>query len=140
MSGKKFNIILSLFILVIIGLVVSFLYYNKPHTNIEKSEYDYSLKAEQLIKEYKEQGIEAEKKYAERIIQVKGEIKNISTHKGNSVITLMASDSESSVICHMLPEENAKVLKLKNGQEINVKGKCTGFLLDVIMVRCILVE
>lgn len=140
MTGRKFNIIISLFILAIIGLVVSFLYYNKPHTNIEKSKSDYSLTAIELIKEYKEQGIEAEKKYAERIIQVQGQIKNISTLKGNSVITLQSSDSESSVICHMLPEENAKVLELNSGQEIKVKGKCTGFLLDVIMVRCILVE
>ncbi|MCK0144748.1 OB-fold putative lipoprotein [Arenibacter sp. F26102] len=140
MTGKKFKIILSLLVLVIIGLVVSFLYYNKPHANIEKSKSDYSLTANQLIKEYKEQGIEAEKKYSERIIQVQGQIHKISTLKGNSVITLQSSDSESSVICHMLPEENANVLKLKNGQEIMVKGKCTGFLLDVIMVRCILVE
>ncbi|MCM4152815.1 hypothetical protein DHD05_14555 [Arenibacter sp. N53] len=140
MSGKRFNIILSLFLLVIIGLVFSIIYYNKPHANIEKSKPDYSLTAQQLIEEYKEQGIEAEKKYSERIIEVQGQIHKISTIKGNSVITLKSSDSDSSVMCHFLPEENTNVLKLKNGQVVKVKGKCTGYLLDVIMVRCILVE
>ncbi|MDX1326596.1 MAG: hypothetical protein R3299_02750, partial [Arenibacter sp.] len=84
--------------------------------------------------------LEANKKYSDQLIMVKGPIDAISTLKGNKVLALKPAGSASSVICHMLPEEGEKVGHLKVGQTITIKGVCTGYLLDVIMVRCMLVQ
>jgi hypothetical protein len=40
----------------------------------------------------------------------------------------------------MQAEDNKRALTLRKGQRITIKGVCTGYLLDVIMVRCIIVE
>lgn len=140
MLGKRVYLTLSIIFIGIIAITLSFYIYNKPHINIEKTEADYYLTAQQLIEDYEDYESESNQKYSERLIEVEGQIHEISTSKGNMVIALKPDDATSSVICHMLPEESEKVLKLKRGQIIKIKGKCTGFLLDVIMVRCVLVQ
>ncbi|MGB5665623.1 MAG: hypothetical protein WBM53_02155 [Maribacter sp.] len=140
MNGNKFKIILGFLLLAIAVLVASIYYYNKPHVNVEKTNAAYILTAGNLISEYQENETNTNRKYTEKIIQINGEIHEISTLKGNSVITIRNEDQESSIICHMLPSERGKSLLLKKGQKVSIKGVCTGYLLDVIMVRCILVE
>ena len=140
MKGRKFKIIIGFFLAAIIGLIASLYYYNKPHVNVEKSNAVYSLTAQNLIKEYQENEKNTNEKYTERVIQIEGNIYEISTLRGNTVVTLKDSVSESSIICHMQAEDNKRVLSLKKGSRVTLKGVCTGYLLDVIMVRCILVE
>ena len=97
--------------------------YNKPHLNVEKTDADL-----------------ANGKYVDRVIQISGEISEISIENGNSIIIFKDSTGTSSVMCHMSPEENLKVLKLKKDGEIILKGICTGYLLDVMLIRCVLVN
>jgi len=114
--------------------------YNKPHLDIVKTEADIVVNVQNLLNEYKNDENFANSKYVDQVIQIKGEISEITIENGNSIITLKDSTTTSSVMCHMLPEENLNVLKLKKEGEITIKGICTGYLLDVIMVRCILVQ
>lgn len=139
MKGKK-SLILVFLMLIILGLVFAIYCYNKPHIDVKESEAAYILTAQNLIDEYQRNETKTNEKYSEIVIQVNGNIFEISTLKGNSVITLKDDNLESSIKCYMLPEENRKALKLKKGQDIEIKGICTGYLLDVIMVRCTLVE
>lgn len=140
MKGKKLILLVVFFLIIIVGLASFLYYYNKPHVNVKKTEAAFVLTAENLIKEYRNDETTTNQKYSENIIQVKGKVFEVSTLKGNSVITLQDGNSESSIICHMLPDENMKALQLEKGQEVDIKGICTGYLLDVIIVRCTLVE
>ena len=138
--NRTFKIFFGFLILAILGLVASIYFYNKPHVDVTKSDADYVLSAQNLIDEYRQNEMDTNKKYSETVIQVKGKVFEIATLKGNSVITLKDEGLESSIICHMLPEHNKRSLQFKKGDEINVKGICTGYLMDVIMVRCTLVD
>ncbi len=137
---NKFKIIFGLLILVMLGLIVMINYYNKPHVNVKVKAADYELTSQNLLKEYGEDEVKTDKKYSDKIIQIEGEVNKISTHKGASVITLKNKHMESSVICHMQPEENIKSLGFKKGQSVQIRGICTGYLLDVIMVKCVFVK
>jgi len=139
-KGKKLILLVVFFLIIIVGLTSFLYYYNKPHVNVKKTDAAFVLTAENLINEYRDDETTTNQKYSENIIQVKGKVFEVSTLKGNSVITLKEENSESSIICHMLPDENMKALKLEKGQEVDIKGICTGYLLDVIIVRCTLVE
>ncbi len=140
MGNKTFKIFFGFLLLAALGLVASIYYYNKPHVDVKESEAAYVLTAQNLINEYRENETDTDKKYSETVIQVKGKVFEISTLKGNSVITLKDEELESSIICHMLPEDNKRTLQIKKGDEINIKGISTGYLMDVIMVRCTLVD
>lgn len=98
------------------------------------------IKAQEILDDYRKDEIIANKKYVDNVIQIKGEISNISIENGNGIISLKDLKGESSVMCHMSPEENLKVLKLKKDSVITIKGVCTGYLLDVVLVRCIIIN
>ena len=140
MKSKIFKISISILLLVSVVFIYAVKTYNKPHLDTKNSKADFTITAQNFINEYLQDEISADKKYAEKVIQVTGEIYNISTLKGDGVITLKFSGLESSVICYLLPEENNKTLKLKKGQFITIKGICKGYLLDVNMVKCVHVE
>ena len=114
--------------------------YNKPHKDIRTSKADLTLNAEYFLNQFLEDEDAASKKYADNIIQLNGEVFEISTQDGNSVITLKNEHSEAGIICQLVPEDNMNALKLKKGHNVTIKGVCNGFLLDVIMVRCIIVK
>lgn len=132
--------ILALLMIIIVALGMALYWYNKPHVDVKKSDAAYVLTAQNLIYEYQQNETKSNEKFAENVVQVNGKVFEISTLKGNCVITLKDENLESGIICHMIPEENRKALKLNKGQDIEIKGICTGYLLDVIMVRCTLVE
>ena len=140
MKSSKLKIALVFFIVLIVALTAAIVYYNKPHVDVKNSDAAFVLTAENLISEYQSNEVRTTAKYSERVIQVEGKVFEISTLKGNSIITLKDETLESSIICHMLPEENKKALQILKGQNISIKGISTGYLMDVIMVRCTLVE
>lgn len=131
-------------IAILIGiLVVSFVFikmYNKPHTDVYKASPEYVLTAGEIISEFENDEQQANEKYLDKILQIEGVVSSISTYNGNSVITLEAPGSIGAVICTMEPSQNKKILGLEKGKEINIRGICTGFLMDVMLVRAVIVD
>ena len=137
MNRKK--IILTLLAgLAIIGVYLGVSMYNKPHINVAQSEPDIVLFSQTLLDDFQSNENNANTKYLEQIIQVAGKIEKLGTANGNGTITLTDKDSMGSVICHLSEEENKKMVSLRVGQEIMVKGICTGYLMDVILINCVL--
>ena len=114
--------------------------FNKPHVNIITAKADVIVTAQVLLDGFVKDETLANANYANKVVEVSGEIYEIKAENGNSIIALKHENGISSILCHMAPEENLKVLKLKKEGTITVKGICTGYLLDVILVRCILVQ
>ena len=140
MKGKLFKILVIICVVLAVVLMFALKQYNKPLRDIRNSKPTVILSANQLIDDFEKDEHVATIKYSEKIVQIDGNFFGVSTLDGNTVITIKNNESKSSVICHMLSEENLKALKLKKGQDITVKGNCSGFLLDVMMVRCVLIE
>ena len=140
MKGKKNYIAIIIILLIAIGLFITFNLYNKPHVNIITTKADVIVTAQVLLDGFLKDETLANANYVNKVVEVSGEIHEIKIENGNSIIALKQLDGISSILCHMAPEENLKVLKLKKEGTITVKGICTGYLLDVIMVRCILVQ
>jgi len=114
--------------------------YNKPHMDIKKSEANLITDANIILIDYESNEEKANIKYTNNIIQIKGLISEISTYDGNVTITLKDKNFDASIICNLLPEENFDALQLKKGKEISIKGICTGYLLDVILIKCVIVK
>lgn len=140
MKTRNFKILLIGLILIIISLYFIINLYNKPFLDIEKSNPKIEITALEILNDYQADERLANEKYVDNLIQIKGEVADIKYENGTSVITLKGENDFSNIICRMLPEANLEVLKLKKGAQIMVKGVCTGYLLDVVMVRCILIN
>ncbi len=124
-----------------IGIIVAFIgykMYNKPHVNVAETASDISLIANDILNDFTSDEDLANTKYLEKIIEVKGVISELKIEEGKGIITLKTEDDFGSVLCHLSPEETNKIDTLKVGQTILLKGICTGFLMDVILVKCVL--
>lgn len=131
-------------IVVLIGvLAVSFVFikqYNKPHKNVLEATPEYVVTAAELINEFESDEQQANEKYLDNVIQVEGVVANITIANGNSILTLSASGAMGTVVCTMEPSQNKKVLGIDKGATITVKGICTGYLMDVMLIRSVIVD
>lgn len=142
MKNRKIIYISGIIILAgaLIALFTFIKLYNKPHADVSASIPDYTVTAKDIVEEFKNDEQKANGKYLDKIIQVEGVIKDITVADGNSVVTLTATTSSENIICNMEATENKKILHTQKGQKIIVRGVCTGFLLDVMLVRTVIIN
>lgn len=132
------KIIIAVLILIVIVAVTVFKVYNKPHINVTKTAPDISIFYKELINEFEADENKANSKYLDEIIQISGPISKIALERGKTIITIGEEELFGNIDCHMSSEEKDDFEKLKVGQEIKLKGVCTGYLLNVVLVRTVL--
>jgi hypothetical protein len=109
---------------------------NPAHREIQK-EKGISISAEELYQSYISNEKAANASYLEKTIEVSGKIGSISKNADSSqVIFLQTSDPIFGVNCTM----ELKTEKLKSGDSVRLKGICSGFINDVVLIRCHIVE
>lgn len=133
---NKKRIIIGILVLGIIGAFVGYKMYNKPHVDVSEASADITISANKILEEFSSDETTANSKYLEKIIEVKGEVLELKTVKGLGIVTLKTNDDFGSVLCHLSEEATKKINSLTQGQIISIKGICTGYLMDVILVKC----
>lgn len=122
----------------LLGLAAAYYVYNKPHQNIENAHADLQVSASELFAEFEADETQANQKYLEKIVQVEGEIKDISTNDHGQVsLTLKSNSDMFGVICEMDDLTEHKRTEFSVGETVSLKGICTGMLMDVVLVRCV---
>lgn len=115
--------------------------YNKPHRNTHHEEPAYTLQAAELFAEYEKDEAAANRRYLDKLLLVKGSLSAVShATDSTSSISLATDDNLFGINCQLLPEEAQKLKDLKEGDPVQVKGICTGKLLDVVLVRGVIVK
>lgn len=133
MSKKK--IIIAILILSIIGGFFGYKIYNKPHVNVAKTSSDITINASDLLNDFATDEASANTKYLDKIIEVKGEISSLKIEDGKGIVSLKTNDDFGSVRCTLSETATQKMNTLKEGDQVTVKGICTGYLMDVILVK-----
>lgn len=122
-----------------IGGAIGYQMYNKPHQNIENAATDIAVPASEIFNSFENDETAAGTKYNDKIVAVSGKISDIGTDDdGTLKITLDAGGDFGGVICQMEPDTDKANFSI--GQDVTLKGKCTGYLMDVIIVRCVSVK
>jgi hypothetical protein len=80
---------------------------------------------------------DANQKWIGKVLEVNGIISSV-TGSGNYVSLNLAAAAEGGVNCSVLKKDLPADHKFNKGDSISIKGKCTGFLMDVNMVDCII--
>ena len=142
MTNKK-TVRLVLWIFVI-GLIAAFsaIYYafNMPRRNLSKEKALYTLEAKQLISEFKKDEAIATKKYLDKAIAVKGEIKSIRTLDNHSMVFSLEDEMEG-VSCTVdsvdVVSNSSKLAQFSKGSIGLFKGRCSGMLMDIQVINCV---
>ena len=129
------KIIIAIGVLALIGAGVGFYTFNKPLESTKSLSSHYSLNADDLLLEFEEDETAANTKYLDKVLEVKGTVEKIDRKEGSTTVYLDANNPMSNII-FTLEEPNSS---LKEGDEVVMKGICTGYLTDVILVRALVV-
>ena len=137
---KIWKIILVLAIIgAIIGAAVAYYVYNKPHRDIAGEEAAYSVTANELYTAYEAEESAANEKYLDQVIEVRGTVEDISTNDvGQPTIILSAEDAMLGGVSATM--KATEELSVQAGDEVVLKCRCTGMLMDVVLVDCSFVE
>lgn len=133
MNKKK--IILVILILGIVGAFIAYKMYNKPHVDVAATSSDITITANNLLNDFSTDETSANAKYLDKIVEVSGTIAKLETEADKGVVVLQTNEDFGSVRCTLSEASTQKINDLKVGDNITLKGICTGYLMDVVLVK-----
>lgn len=125
-------------VLLIISAAVGWYLYNKPHTGVENVEADIHITAADLYNDFEHDEALANKKYLNKVIEVTGNVSEVQNVNGSQIILLSSTSDAGGVSCQLTNDENNKKSTVKKSTTITIKGRCSGYLMDVNLVDCLL--
>jgi DNA/RNA endonuclease YhcR with UshA esterase domain len=128
---KKYIIIA----IIIFGVFYIYNMYNKPHTDIAETSVEISISAGKIVEDFSLHETIANRNYLDKIIAVKGVISDTKIENNKGIVSLKSNDDFGSVLCYLSTESTRKISLLKVGDTIVVKGVCTGYLMDVVLIK-----
>ena len=122
-------------------LVAAVLYYSfrKSPDSVKNSKADYNLSATQLVEEFSDDEGAANTKYLDKIIVTEGLVVGLEKVQNDKTIISLEGNFIGNVSCSFANKElnNKQITK---GNKISIKGKCSGFIMDVVLTKCSIVE
>lgn len=132
------KIISLLAIAIIVGSVIGYKIYNKPHQDIRSAKSMFQLPATELFSSYEADETSANEKFLGKIVEVTGKVQEVSKDENGVVnVTLDAGGMLGGVICKLDELTDHKRTDLNKNEQVTLKGECTGMLMDVVLVRCV---
>lgn len=139
--SKKNKITFFLFsLLLIVGMYLYFGLYNRTQIDISETSTEINTSSEDLTLSFSENEKKANSSYKGKIIEVVGIVKDITFLNERNTVLLQGDTKGTSVICDLNANQTMRVKELEIGQKVTVKGVCKGFLKDVILLNCVLIN
>ena len=127
----------------VIGGGIGYYIWNKPHESIGKP--DIMITATDIAAEFEKDENEAMKKFVSQtakpiVIQISGKITDVKNDTSGITIALETGNPINGVSCVLDKFTEGKRTDYKVGEDIKLKGLCTGKAMDVNIDRCVPVE
>ncbi len=136
---KKKIILFTLIAAVVGGIGVwYFIFYKPTHFKRDVSdEQAITITAKQIVKNFQANEDSANKMYLNKAIAITGEVIEAKKNQdGKPTVTLKSDDSFSNIYCTLKDDAG----QTQGGSIITVKGICTGFLSDVVIIDAIIIK
>lgn len=131
---KKYRLILILLMLGA-GLVIIYIKWNRPHSSVEAAN-GIHVNAATLFQQFSDNEQLATKTYNGKVVEITGVVGSTSTNQEvKTIVQLQSNDLLFGINCTMENETT-----FKGGDTVTLKGICSGFTSDVILVRCYLIK
>jgi hypothetical protein len=129
----------AVLLIALVSILTALILFNKKSPDLAKVKPDYSVTSVDLQKSFDDNEKLASAKYINKIIEVTGKISSINPPQNNIISLSLATENDlSSINCIFALSTDPEVLNL--GNTVTIRGECSGFLMDVLMKNCIIVE
>lgn len=138
MKVKKRHKILIVVGLLFICLIFIFKIVNRGVGDTTKIETSETFTTNELLTKFQQKQEKLEG-FIEKAIEIEGEIKEITFQDGKYSLILKGDSDKTYILCEMQSNQNNEVIKLHAGQDIKLKGILKGFLMDIILLHCVII-
>lgn len=109
--------------------------WNKPHENVEAIT-GIKVNAVDLFQAFSENERQATETYNGKVIEVTGTVAAVEKNQeGKTILQLQSNDPLFGINCTMEQETD-----VKQSETVTIKGVCSGFTTDIILIRCYLIK
>ncbi len=139
---KKWQLILLALVLtgIAAAAAVYFLVYNKPHPDYEKAAPEHVVSAEALYLSFVDDETAANNKFTGKVVAIDGQVAEVEQLDDLVIVSFVFEEGffgGEGVRCTMLEGHHSRALDLLPGDDVAIKGLCTGFTgSDVILEHC----
>jgi hypothetical protein len=132
-------VLFVVFFLALGGILAALYFYNLKAKDLHKVRPDFVTSSTEFQKAFEADEKAASAKYINKIVEVSGEIASARRGEKNTMnVSLKTSSDLSSVICTFPIVLDTTILK--TGNQITIRGECSGFLMDVLLNNCVVVR
>ena len=123
-----------------VGLGGVYYVFNMPHRDVEGEEAAFKMEATEFYAEYSNDEEASNLKFGDKVIEVSGEIVELSGAEYE--LTLVLNDEMEGISCALdsvaIANNKEKVEAFKVGDKVTLKGKGDGFdmIMGVVLTRC----
>ena len=123
---QKKIVIIGVLVLIVVAVAAIWYIFTVTFSDINDQKPKYSVKALDLINEFKKNDSIANKKYAEKIIAVTGLVTEVESADTTVNIKLGDTTNGSYAIFAFQRQHLADAKTIKKGDSISIKGSCSG--------------
>lgn len=134
------RIFIAVAVIALLGGIIGYQMYNKPHQDIASTESDLTIQASDLLNAFETDEATANQKYNDKLVAVSGTVADVTKEDGTVKVILDTGNPLSGVICQLDELTEHDRTDFEVGETVTLKGKCTGYLMDVVLVRCVEVK
>lgn len=135
---KKSKIILLSLLVFAGAAMLVYRWVNKPVLDMSEAVCEVKISAVELFDAYSNNEAYADSCYSGKVIEVFGKVRTISIEGPNKSVVMETNDMLFGIDCAIDSTHHDKLKSLTEGQDITIRGECSGVLSDVVMVRCII--
>ena len=130
----------SLLAILILSGIAWFSFLNVPKASSQGKTADFQLTATELFQAFESDEASSNAKYIGKIIDVTGTINEISSDEQGAPVLLLARGDIGGVLCTLEKDQLDAINSKKLGDQITVKGVCTGMLMEVILNKGVFIK
>jgi len=133
---NKYRYIIAFVILALLGAILVWKYtFRKTESSVASQKADYSVTSSGLLDAFEKNENEANTLYLDKVLLISGRVESISADSLGFSVYLKEDDDVSGVICSF-NKNSIDTTMIKKGMLVSIKGKCTGYLMDVVLNKC----
>lgn len=126
-------------IAIVVGIFI-FKEYNRTTPSTANLNADFTLDANTLFDTYDSNEEEANEKYLNKVLLISGKVDNVNKQDDAVQIILLADNAMIGGINCELQDINESEVLPEPGDEVQIKGICQGYLMNVIVNQSVIVE
>jgi hypothetical protein len=137
---KTILVLIAIIVLVVVAIAISRVF-KKSEVDAYRLKPEHELTVDKLIDAFDLDEASANSVFLDKVMLVEGEVVELDTSNPESPFLVLGSGhSLTGVMCNFHPNHLEKLSSIQKGSIIKVKGICTGLLMDIVLVKCVIVE